>query len=157
CAWEFVATIEAEAQRKDAGFWTLGPASPHPLLLMGRATAAEHLAVARTQAQQYAALPSVPRPSAPATARDRLRIGYLSGDLREHAVGAVMAGVIEAHDRAHFEIIGYDYAPPNTSALRSRIERALETFVSVRALSFADAARRIAEDACDVVVDIAGW
>jgi predicted O-linked N-acetylglucosamine transferase (SPINDLY family) len=124
---------------------------------MSRATAAEHLAVARTQAQQYAALPAVPRPAAQAAARDRLRIGYLSGDLREHAVGAVMAGMLEAHDRAHFEIIGYDYAPSSTSELRDRIKRALETMVSVRALSFADAARRIAEDGCDVVVDIAGW
>jgi protein O-GlcNAc transferase len=157
CDWEFAATIETEAQRKDSGFWSLGPAAPLPLLLMSRATAAEHLAVARAQAQQYAALPSVPRPTAPAAARDRLRIGYLSGDLREHAVGAVIAGVLEAHDRAQFEIIGYDYAPPNTSALRTRIERALETLVSVRALSFAEAARRIAEDACDVVIDITGW
>ena len=157
CDWDFARTIETVAQRKDGSFWALGPASPHPLLLMSRATAAEHLAVARAQAQQYAALPSVPRPTAQSAARDRLRIGYLSGDLREHAVGAVMAGVLEAHDRAHFEIIGYDYAPPNTSDLRQRIERALEKFVSVRALSFADAARRIAEDACDVVVDIAGW
>jgi predicted O-linked N-acetylglucosamine transferase (SPINDLY family) len=86
-----------------------------------------------------------------------LRIGYLSGDLREHAVGAVMAGVFEAHDRERFEIVGYDYSPPDTSELRRRIERAFERFVSVRALSYADAARRIADDACDVVVDIAGW
>jgi len=157
CDWDLATTIEAEAQRKDDGFWTLGPASPHPLLLMGRATAAEHLVVARTQAQQYAALPPVPRSSVQTAARDRLRIGYLSNDLREHAVGAVMAGVLEAHDRARVEIIGYDYAPPNTSELRSRIERAVEKLVSVRALSFADAARRIAEDGCDVVVDITGW
>jgi predicted O-linked N-acetylglucosamine transferase (SPINDLY family) len=157
CDWDFAATIEAEAQRKDASFWTLGPASPHPLLLMGRATAAEHLAVARTQAEQYAAVPLAPRPPARGAAGDRLRIGYLSGDLREHAVGAVMAGVFEAHDRERFEIIAYDYSPPDTSELRRSIERAFERLVSVRALSHADAARRIADDACDVVVDIAGW
>ena len=156
CDWELAGTIEAEAQRKNAGFWTLGPASPHPLLLMGRATAAEHLAVARSQAQQYAAAPQLP-PRAPSATRGRLRIGYLSGDLREHAVGAVVAGVLEAHDRSQFEIIGYDYAPPNTGELRQRIERALGQFVSVRALSHAEAARRIAENACDVVVDLAGW
>jgi predicted O-linked N-acetylglucosamine transferase (SPINDLY family) len=157
CDWDFAVAIEAEAQRKDAGFWTLGPASPHPLLLMGRATAAEHLAVARTQAAQYAALPPAPRPLLRSAAGDRLRIGYLSGDLREHAVGAVMAGVFEAHDRERFEIIGYDYSPADGSELRRRIERGFERFVSVRALSYADAARRIAEDACDVVVDLAGW
>src|SRR5579871_1694137 len=140
CDWDFATTIEAEAQRKDASFWTLGPASPHPLLLMGRATAAEHLAVGRTQAQQYAALPPVRRPEPQTTSRARLRIGYLSGDLREHAVGAVTAGVFEAHDREKFEIVAYDYAPPNASELRGRIERAFDRFVSVRELSFAEAA-----------------
>jgi protein O-GlcNAc transferase len=158
CDWELAGAIETEARRKDAGFWTLGPASPHPLLLMASATAAQHLAVARTQAQQYAALPPAPRPDGRSDAAgDRLRIGYLSGDFRDHAVGAVVAGVLEAHDRGRFEIVGYDYAPPETSELRSRIERAFERFVSVRELSFPDAARRIAEDACDLVIDLAGW
>lgn len=158
CDWELAGAIETEARRKDAGFWTLGPASPHPLLLMAGATAAQHLAVARTQAQQYAALPPAPRPDGRSVASgNRLRIGYLSGDFRDHAVGAVVAGVLEAHDRGQFEVIGYDYAPPETSALQSRIERAFERFVSVRALSFPDAARRIAVDACDLVVDLAGW
>jgi predicted O-linked N-acetylglucosamine transferase (SPINDLY family) len=158
CDWDLAAAIETEASRKDAGFWTLGPASPHPLLLMASATAAEHLAVARTQAQQYAALPAAPRPHHPSVASGgRLRVGYLSGDFRDHAVGAVVAGVLEAHDRGQFEVVGYDYSPPETSELRSRIERAFERFVSVRTLSFPDAARRIAEDACDLVVDLAGW
>jgi predicted O-linked N-acetylglucosamine transferase (SPINDLY family) len=157
CDWEFAATIETEAGRKDESFWTLGPASPHPLLLMGRATAAEHLAVARTQAQQFAAVPAVPRPPARGAAGDRLRIGYLSGDLRDHPVGAVMAGVFEAHDRGQFEIVGYDYSPPDGSELRRRIEGAFERRVSVREIPYADAARQIADDGCDVVVDIAGW
>jgi protein O-GlcNAc transferase len=158
CDWELAAAIETEARRKDAGFWTREPASPHPLLLMASATAAQHLAVARTQAHQYAALPPAPRPNArSAAAGGRLRVGYLSGDFRDHAVGAVVAGVLEAHDRGQFEIVGYDYSPPETNELQSRIERAFEHFVSVRTLSFPDAARRIAEDACDLVVDLAGW
>lgn len=158
CDWELAGAIEAEVRRKEAGFWALGPASPHPLLLMTSATAAEHLAVARTQAQQYAATPPAPGPNARRSASaDRLRVGYLSGDFRDHAVGAVMAGVFEAHDRGQFDIVGYDYSPPQPSELRGRIERAFERFVSVRALSFADAACRIAEDACDVVVDLTGW
>jgi predicted O-linked N-acetylglucosamine transferase (SPINDLY family) len=128
------------------------------LLLMTSATAVEHLAVARTQAQQYAALPPAPHPDGRSVASGgRLRVGYLSGDFRDHAVGAVVAGVLEAHDREQFEVVGYDYSPPETSELQSRIERAFERFVSVRELSFPDAARRIAEDACDLVVDLAGW
>jgi predicted O-linked N-acetylglucosamine transferase (SPINDLY family) len=158
CDWDFATEIEAEAQRKDMSFWTREPAAAHPMLLMPSATAAVQLAVGRTQALQYAAVPALPRSIAKSSSSNgRIRIGYLSGDFREHAVGAVMVGVFEAHDREQFEIVGYDYSPPAASALRSRIERGFERFVVIRDLSFGDAARRIAEDDCDIVVDLAGW
>jgi len=35
----------------------------------------------------------------------RIRIAYVSPDLREHPVGHLMAGVIEAHDKSRFETI----------------------------------------------------
>ncbi len=37
----------------------------------------------------------------------QLRIGYVSSDLREHAVGFAMTDVIEQHDREKFEIVAY--------------------------------------------------
>jgi len=36
-----------------------------------------------------------------------LRIGYVSSDMREHAVGFAMTDVIETHDRTQFEIFIY--------------------------------------------------
>jgi predicted O-linked N-acetylglucosamine transferase (SPINDLY family) len=158
CDWEFATAIEAEARQKDTRFWTREPASPHPMLLMTSATPALQLDIGRTQAQQYAGVAAHgPSHARPAVSGGRLRIGYLSGDLRDHPVGAVMVGVFEAHDRDRFEIVGYDYAPPVAVELRQRIERAFERFVGIRDLSFAQAARRIADDGCDVVVDLAGW
>ncbi len=35
---------------------------------------------------------------------ERIRVGYLSSDLHEHATARLLAGVLEAHDRSRFEI-----------------------------------------------------
>ena len=39
--------------------------------------------------------------------RDRIRLGYFSGDLYDHAVAVLMAGVFEHHDRSRFEITAF--------------------------------------------------
>ncbi|MEJ0072415.1 MAG: tetratricopeptide repeat protein [Pseudomonadota bacterium] len=43
----------------------------------------------------------------PAATPDRLRIGYLSSDLRGHIIGLLLAAVIERHDRARFDVHVY--------------------------------------------------
>ncbi len=132
CDWDFATAIEAEARRQDLAFWTRERASPHSTLLMTSATATIQLAVARRQAQEYAAIPArAPSSAKSASTSGRLRVGYLSGDLRDHPVGAVMVGVFEAHDRNCFEIVGYDYSPPGASELRPRIERAFDCLVGI--------------------------
>ena len=67
--------------------------------------------------------------------------------MQQRGIGRPQRRAVDSRGACHVE----------RNALRTRIEGALEKRVSVRALSFAEAARRIAEDACDVVVDIAGW
>jgi protein O-GlcNAc transferase len=87
---------------------------------------------------------------------DRLRIGYLSGDFRDHSLSYLCAGAIEAHDRQRFEIIGYSHGPDDGGVLRKRMQRAFEPFHDIRALSFEDGARRIAADEIDILVDLSG-
>ncbi len=103
--------------------------------------------------------PAVPGREAarPGSARDRIRVGYVSGDLREHAFSRLTLPVFENHDRARFEVFGYGYAAPTQDDLRSRVEGAFDRLVSLHGLSDAAAAQRIAADACDVVVDGTGW
>ena len=156
CDWDLTALMEAQARQSGADFWNSEPGSPFAMLMMTGATPAAQLTVSSRHAQLYAATPPVARKSRSGAAR-RLRIGYVSGDFRNHPVGALMVRVFELHDRDRFEAFGYDYSPPDSSPLRHRIERAFEHFVPIRDLSFRDAARRMAEDDCDVIVDIAGW
>ncbi|HVP07906.1 MAG TPA: tetratricopeptide repeat protein [Burkholderiales bacterium] len=86
----------------------------------------------------------------------RIRIGYLSGDLREHAVAYLAAEMFELHDRGRFEVRAYSYGPNDRSAMRARLQRAFDQFTDVGALSNRDAARAIHADRIDILVDLAG-
>jgi predicted O-linked N-acetylglucosamine transferase (SPINDLY family) len=90
-------------------------------------------------------------------AKARLRIGYLSADFREHPGAHLIAELIELHDRARFEIIGYSYGPDDGSAIRSRLRRAFDRFIDLSALSHADAAARIHGDGTDILMDLSGY
>jgi predicted O-linked N-acetylglucosamine transferase (SPINDLY family) len=90
----------------------------------------------------------------PATRRPgKLRIGYLSGDFRNHVMGKMMLDVLRHHDRDRFEVVGYattfardDWTP--------RFEAAFARFESLADLDDPQAARRVAADDLDVLVDL---
>jgi predicted O-linked N-acetylglucosamine transferase (SPINDLY family) len=87
----------------------------------------------------------------------RLRIGYISSDLRDHAIGTLMAEVFELHDRSRVEITAYYCGPPSNAALQARIQSAVEHWVDLRPLSDDEAAARIAADGVDILVDVNGY
>ena len=86
----------------------------------------------------------------------RPRIGYVSSDLRDHAIGYLMAELFELHDRRGVEIFAYYCGPKSNSALTNRIKAAVEHWVDIRDLSDDEAARRIAADGIDILVDVNG-
>jgi predicted O-linked N-acetylglucosamine transferase (SPINDLY family) len=88
--------------------------------------------------------------------RERLRVGYLSCDFRNNAVGHLTRGLFRAHDRARVEAFAYSYGPDDGSVYRRTVEADAEHFADVAALSHADAARRIHADGIDVLVDLVG-
>jgi len=86
----------------------------------------------------------------------RPRIGYISSDLRDHAIGYLMAELFELHDKRGVEIFAYYCGPKSNSALTNRIKSAVEHWVDIRDLSDDEAARRIAADGIDILVDVNG-
>jgi len=156
CDWDFCATMEAILRKVGPEFWQAEPGSPFALLMMASASAEEQLVCARSYSAQFCAMPAV-TPARRAEPDRRLRIGYLSGDFRDHAITHLVAGTIEAHDRSRFEIIAYDCTPPGDDAYRRRIKAAFDAFVPIHELSNRAAAQRIADDGCDVVIDLQGW
>ncbi|MBS0321133.1 MAG: glycosyltransferase [Proteobacteria bacterium] len=87
----------------------------------------------------------------------RLRIGYLSADFHDHPTSVLIAGVLEHHDRARFEVYAYSTGQDDGSALRKRIVAAVDHFVDARELDPDQLAARIRADAIDVLVDLKGY
>jgi predicted O-linked N-acetylglucosamine transferase (SPINDLY family) len=86
----------------------------------------------------------------------RMRIGYVSSDLRDHAIGYLMAELFELHDRSKVEVFAYYCGPPSDSAHAQRNKAALEHWVDIRDMSDDEATARIAADGIDVLVDVNG-
>jgi predicted O-linked N-acetylglucosamine transferase (SPINDLY family) len=89
--------------------------------------------------------------------RDKVRIGYVSADIRQHATSFLMVQLIERHDRSRFEISIYSYGAEDDSDVYHRVHRAADRFVSARGQSAAQIARRIRDDEIDIVVDLKGY
>jgi predicted O-linked N-acetylglucosamine transferase (SPINDLY family) len=86
-----------------------------------------------------------------------LRIGYVSSDLREHAVGYLMAEVFELHDRSRVETFAYYCGPEASDSLHRRFRNSADHWTSISAMSDADAARQIADDGIQILVDVNGY
>jgi predicted O-linked N-acetylglucosamine transferase (SPINDLY family) len=87
----------------------------------------------------------------------RLRIGYLSEDLRRHAVGIAIAEVICRHDRSRVELFAYSTGVNDGSELRREFEQSFEHFRDVTSLSVHELAHAIRKDGIDILVDLGGW
>lgn len=97
------------------------------------------------------------RHPAPDRAPDRLRIGYWSYDLRNHATAHLMRRVFGLHDRARFEVFTYSYGPDDGSDYRATIASESEHFVDLREAEDAEAAGRIQADGIHILVDLMGY
>jgi predicted O-linked N-acetylglucosamine transferase (SPINDLY family) len=87
-------------------------------------------------------------------AGDRLRIGYVSTDLRAHAIGYLMAELFEVHDRNSVEIFAYYCGIPHEDSIKTRIRSAFEHWVDIKNMDDEAVARLIAEDGIDILVDV---
>ena len=87
---------------------------------------------------------------------ERLRIGYLSGDLCMHAVGLLTVELFELHDREKFEVYGFCWSKDDGSPLRARIVKAFDHHVRIGHLSDEQAAQVIEACGIDILVDLQG-
>lgn len=130
--------------------------SPFTLLFLP-STPAEQLACARKYTQALVREAGcAPRYQFQRKAGTRLRIGYLSGDFREHASATLFSELFELHDRNRFEVFAYSQGPDDRSPQRERLVRAFDRFVDVSGMSSIAAAAAIFSDQIDILVDLKG-
>src|SRR5208282_458986 len=95
-----------------------------------------------------------PLPLPEARRPGRIRIGYLSGDLRNHVMGKMMWAAMQGHDRDRFEIFFYSLST-TSDAWTERFRGLGHPFEVVAEMSTREAAERIAADDLDILVDLA--
>lgn len=96
------------------------------------------------------------RRSAPIEMNRRLRIGYVSSDLRHHAVGYLMVNFFEEHDRKDFEVFAYYTGIKAEDPIQARIKASCDHWRDIRGVTDDEAAAMIAEDGIDILVDVNG-
>jgi len=158
CKWPAIAaTSRVSAERQRGSMWplTLAALADDPLFQLARAfTHARHEFARPTRAQ----LTSVQKArKTKTTNRVRIRIGYVSSDLREHAVGLGLTQVFEKHDRARFEVHVYYCGIERDDPTKARIRAAAEHWLDISRMSDEQAALQIAGDGIDILVDLNGY
>jgi protein O-GlcNAc transferase len=110
----------------------------------------EHIAWAARHAQF-----SQPDPFENERMPDRkLKIGYVSGDLREHAVGRFMLPLLANHDRSLVEIHCYNTRPGAVDAFGLGLREHADHWHDIAALSDIEAVQLIRKDRIDILVDL---
>jgi protein O-GlcNAc transferase len=164
CEWKDLARLSEEVRRRVR---EISPATeyqitPFAFLTVSGATPSEQkLCAANWARSRYQSLSSNRKEmefNFKREPKQKIHIGYLSADFRDHPVAHLMAEVFEIHDRERFRISAYSYGPDDESgAMRKRLERAFDSFVDIRDLTHENAARRIYADHVDILIDLTGY
>jgi len=123
------------------------PASPALHLRLNRAYAGH-------MQRRIEGLPAPPQPPTPAAPTDRLRVGYLSPDLRDHPVGVLLQGVFPFHQRCAAYAYGLHH---RADGVQARIQHHCHQYVDCSELSPVAVAEQIRQDGIHVLVDLAGY
>jgi predicted O-linked N-acetylglucosamine transferase (SPINDLY family) len=86
----------------------------------------------------------------------KVRVGYLSSDFSNHAVGYLMSDVFENHDRSKFEITVFNIGPRNDDALQTKIIGQVDRWFDLTGLPDRTAAALIVREGCDILIDMNG-
>ncbi len=150
-----VATINQQLANS-APLQALELVEPFPLtyLALPEAFKKKALAAHATRfASKASKLPALP----PRPARSqRLRLGYISPDLGNHAVGSLLQHHFAAHDRGQFEVRVYSLRRFD-DPIAQRITHTVEHFVDVSDKSDYAIATQIRHDGIDVLIDLGGY
>ena len=152
CDWanlaEEVAHLLGAVRRKK-------PACLPFMLLPMASSAADQLKCTECYVKNQPSFPQILRSDV--HAHERIRIAYVSSDLREHPVAHLTAGLFEHHDGSRFETIAISLGPAEDSELYRRIGAAFDQFIECRSQSDEEIAGLMRSLEIDIAVDLNGY
>lgn len=120
-------------------------------------TAADHFECGKIFARQYCPPAKAPLWQGEQYRHKKLRIAYVSPDLREHPVGHLMCGIFEHHDKRRVETIAISLGIDDKSRLRQRMLDAFDHFIDARGMTSQKIAETMREMEVDIAIDLAGY
>jgi predicted O-linked N-acetylglucosamine transferase (SPINDLY family) len=152
CDWNRIGNLIAEI----SGDIMAGKLAADPFGWQGVATSPESL---QRCAEQFSRkrFPAEIAPAPRHHHHEKIRIGYVSGEFREHATALLMAGVLECHNKKDFEIFAFDNGWDDQSQTRQRIEAAVHRIVPIRDVSDSRAAALVRDYEIDILVNLNGY
>ena len=151
CNWTAVERVKADflAQCQVPEF----NGAPFPLLVLCDDPAAQR-AAAQAYITNRCPQASARRVTPRFGKRNKLRLGYLSADFREHPIAFLIAELIELHDRSRFDVYAFSATASDSGRMRKRLESTFDVFVDVGTMSDGQLDRAIRQSEIDILVDL---
>jgi protein O-GlcNAc transferase len=88
---------------------------------------------------------------------DRIRIAYVSPDIREHPVAHALTGIIARHDRAAFSPIAVALTADDASEVGARLRGSFEEVIDASRMSDQQVENLLLERGIDIAIDLGGY
>ena len=86
----------------------------------------------------------------------KTRVGFVSGDLREHAVGFLLPTMLQGIDRGQYEVYGYDFTVDDGTRHRQKVLAQFDRVRPIHHMTDREAAQTILTDEIDILIDLHG-
>ena len=93
---------------------------------------------------------------APRAKNGRIRLGFMSSDLRNHPVGYFALPLFQHLDRERFDVFCYSFYTGKEDRLQRYIASQVSMFRWVKSISDRDAAQMAANDQLDILIELGG-
>ena len=86
---------------------------------------------------------------------EKIKVGYISADFRQHAIFPVSLGLVTCHDRNKFDVTCYSLNEKD-DRYTEIFKQAATNFLNVTDMTYSELAKKIHDDAIDILVDLSG-
>lgn len=87
----------------------------------------------------------------------RLKVGFVSSDLKQHPVGFHLLELLEKFDRDRVETFGYCHSKDQDKEIQRNLRAAFDHFVPVKELGDLDVAQLIHDNEIDILINLNGY
>lgn len=158
CAWDGLDRLFAEINQLLESDATAvdHPMNPFVPLAMPTSPIAQ-LHAAQRWARKFASTSPMARPNATVVKGERLRVGFVSSDFRDHPMAHLSMEYWERFDRDRIETFAFGIRTADPGPIGKRIANAFEHFVDVSEASDLQIAQRIRADRIAILFDLNGY